>query len=161
MNSLCTEMESFVFTSGENSAGEVRELRQKYLPACEVCNGLNISVSVVRDDWKFGPSRVTPPPLAMSLPSWLSHCRTGLADNPSKFSVTIQWTLRLWPKLGADTALVEMLIAVLGTKNNNNKKQKQDIVNMKVPAVACMILYTNNCEHPTIHNRGNVQYAFC
>ena len=86
-----------------------------YLPACEVCNALNTSASVVRIDCEFGPSRLIPFPMSISLPSLLSHCRTGLVDNPLTASETKQRSLRLWPKMGADTALAVIINAVFGT----------------------------------------------
>ena len=86
-----------------------------YLPACEVRNVLNTSDNVVRVDSEFGPSRLIPFPITISLPSLLSHCRTGLVDNPLTASETKQRSLRLWPKMGADTALAVIIIAVFGT----------------------------------------------
>ena len=85
-----------------------------YLPACEVRSVLKISVSVVRDDWELGPSRLTPSPMTTLLPSLLSHCGTGLVDNPSTSEIT-QRILTIWPKVGAESSLVEITIAVFGT----------------------------------------------
>ena len=92
-----------------------------YFPACEVCKALNISARVVRVDCEFGPSRLIPFPTTISLPSLFSHCRTGLVDNPLTASETKQWILRLWPKLGADTALAVMINVVLGTEKKKNE----------------------------------------
>ena len=96
-----------------------------YLPACEVRNVLNISTSVVRVDCEFGPSRLIPFPTTISLPSLLSHCRTGLVDNLLTASETKQRILRLWPKLGADTALAVIISAVFGTAKEANKNTKR------------------------------------
>ena len=58
---------------------------------------------------------MTPLPRTTSLPLSLSHCGTGLVDNPPTVSETTQGILKDWPKLGAETELVKMLIAVFGT----------------------------------------------
>ena len=75
---------------------------------------------------------MTPSPTITSLPLRLSHCRTGLADNPSTVSVTIQRMLRLWPKLGADTTVVEMKIAVFGTAHAKKTIKVQNIIETTV-----------------------------
>ena len=115
-SSLCTIMSYFsAFTSGENSAGEEREPWQTYIPACEVCSVLKTRVSVVRDGWELGPSRLTPSPTTTFLPTSSSHCATGLLDNPLTASEITQRILTIWPKLGAETSLMEITIAVFGT----------------------------------------------
>ena len=86
-----------------------------YLPACEVRSVLKISVSVVRDDPELGPSRLTPSPMTTLLPSLLNHCGAGLVDNPLTPSEITQRILTIWPKVGAETSLMEIMIAVFGT----------------------------------------------
>ena len=115
-SSLCTIMSySSAFTSGENSAGDEREPWQTYVPACEVRSVLKTSVSVVRDGWELGPSRLTPSPMTTLLPTSSSHCATGLLDSPLTASEITQRILTIWPKLGAETSMVETTMAVFGT----------------------------------------------
>ena len=93
-----------------------------YLPACEVCSVLKISVRIVRDDSELGPSRLTPSLMTTILPSLLSHCTTGLVDNPLTVSEITQRILTIWPKVGAETSLMEITIAVFGTAQRKHKR---------------------------------------
>ena len=70
---------------------------------------------------------MTPSPLTMSPPLSLSHCRIGLADNPSTVLETKQRMLRLLPKLGADTDFVEILIAVFGTAKESKQVSNNNV----------------------------------
>ena len=73
---------------------------------------------------------MTPSPLATSLPSSLSHCRIGLADNPSTVLETKHRMLRFWPKLGADTDFVEILIAVFGTAKESKQVSNNNVAHL-------------------------------